>query len=92
MTTTDLDPEITRLLAHAKARFDALSPDEQAAFVREARRDRILAEAYLGSDVDEAAFAAAMASDDAAEMERLSVECRERRRKAAEVLDKEGWA
>lgn len=62
---------ISCLLAEAKARVDAMSPEERAAMLARQRESFVRAEIGFGSDADEAEYRAALESGDPAEIDRV---------------------
>jgi hypothetical protein len=75
MTSSD---DLAKLIAEANARFDALTPEQKRAHREEQRRSYLRAEAAFGSDADEAAYRAALASDDKTALVALEAQAVER--------------
>lgn len=81
------DPEIDRLIAEAREKVRAMSPAELAEMKRVQRRSFVIAEAAMGDDAEEAAYRAALASGDEAEIKRLDEEADARGRRTAAWYD-----
>ena len=77
---------LTEALAKAKARGDAMTPREQAQMLADQRRSYVIGEAGFGTDEDERAYAAAVASGDRNEIQRLNAEAKARMDRAREIL------
>ncbi|WKV16974.1 hypothetical protein [Microcystis phage MJing1] len=81
---TTTSPELLALLE--QARSHRMTPDE----IRAQRRSYVAGEMAMGSDADEAAYRAALAAGDAAEVARLNAEA-EARRRAALASELRAW-
>jgi hypothetical protein len=82
--------DLQELMRKAHAAFDALTPEQQAAQRRAQRRSYVIAEMGLGSDADQAAYAAAHHAGDWDTVARLQREAESRRCRAAEMYDRMG--
>ncbi len=78
------------LLKVAVGRFNALTPEEQRAERAAQRRNYVLAEAELGSDADERAYAAAMRANDPQLLAMLDAASKRRRAQAEAMLAEMG--
>jgi hypothetical protein len=84
------DPALTKLIAEAKARYEAMSPVERATHDRAQRRSYVLAEIAMGSDADEVAYRRAVETDNWVEQARLEREGNRRAAFAAQHLEELG--
>lgn len=80
---------LAELLRQAQARVDAMSPAEREKHFFRQQKNYVLAEAEMGSDADEAAFAAASAAKDLTQLSKLK-EAGERRRMRARAYLESG--
>lgn len=83
--------ELEKLLAAARARWDALTPEQRREADRRQRRGYIMAEAAMGSDADEAAYRIAYNKQDVDTLEKLDAEAKLRELRAAKWLDENGY-
>jgi NADH:ubiquinone oxidoreductase subunit D len=81
------DDELKELLRKAVERFNSLTPEEQRKHRREQAKGYALAEAYLGSDADEAAYRHAVATNNVPEIQRLADAAEHRRIQANALVD-----
>lgn len=86
-----MTPELTELLARARATVDAMTPDQRAEMYRQQRESWVVGEAGFGSDADEAAYRAAVQAGHAGAIAKLNEEAEERTREILnEMGDKHG--
>ncbi len=82
--------EMKAALQGACEAFDRLTPEQQAAHQRQQKRSYVVSEMALGSDADEAEWAAAYRAGDEDAVARLNAAAEARRRHAEALLDKIG--
>jgi uncharacterized protein len=80
-----LDPELQDLLKRAAAKFDAMTPEQRREMMAAQRRSWAPDEAGMGSDADEAAYAAALRAGDTETVARLEAESQARMRSIDET-------
>jgi hypothetical protein len=66
--------DLEKLIADARAKVDAMTPQELRAMLEQQARSVARAEAAFGSDADEAAYSAAYMAGDQAAIDRLNAE------------------
>ena len=78
--------DLEKLIETAKAKYDAMTPQERAALHRAQRDSYVRAEVAFGSDKDEAEYRAALLSGD----EDWTAECRCKEAARLAAYDKSG--
>lgn len=75
---TPPDPELQRLIRESIARVNAMTPEERMLMIAEQRKSFVRGQIGMGSDADEAAYAAALEAGDTETLARLDAESQAR--------------